>query len=205
MNIDLKNEKVMAILRNGKELFFKFGTKRVTIEEICQKSGVSKMTFYRNFKDKNHLTKIILNKIFEDAIDEYQKIMSENISFALKIKKIITLKIEKSNAYGDIFFNELIETNEELKNFIIQKSKEANELNMDFFKKGQKEGVIRKNMKPEFFMFLIDEITEVLNNEKLKKIIPDIHERFEELINYFFFGITNDRTQNKSILQENFK
>ncbi|MDH5717057.1 MAG: TetR/AcrR family transcriptional regulator [Spirochaetia bacterium] len=191
---DEQNEKYTALLETGQKLFFKFGTKRVSVEEICQKADVSKMTFYKYFKDKNDLTKIILQKIFDEAMQQYHKIMKEKISFTEKIEKIIKLKLEKSNEYGDVFLEELLETNEELKAFVQKKSLEAYNLNIDFFKKGQKEGVIRKNMKPEFFMLLIEDITEMLHNEKLKTIIPDVHERFEELLNYFFYGIANERS-----------
>ncbi|MDH5720009.1 MAG: TetR/AcrR family transcriptional regulator [Spirochaetia bacterium] len=188
-----QNKKYNDILKTGQKLFFKFGTKRVSVEEICQKALVSKMTFYKYFKDKNDLTKVILQRIFDEAVIEYNQIMKDDIDFIKKIEKIIKLKLDKSAEYGDIFLDELLETNEELKNFVRQKSLEAYNLNIEFFKKGKSEGVIRKNMKPEFFMFLIEDITDMLHNEKLKKIIPDLHERFEELLNYFFYGIANDK------------
>ena len=196
MRENIKNEKFMAILQTGKELFFKFGTKRVSIEEICQKALVSKMTFYKYFKDKNDLTKFLLQQIFEEVKNEYTNLMKENIPFAEKIKKIIELKLEKSKQYEDIFLDEILETNEELKTFVHEKSIEAYNLNLDFFKRGQKEGYIRKNMRPEFFMFLIEDIREMLHNEKLKKIMPDVNDRFAELLNYFFYGISNDKARN---------
>jgi len=46
------NPKREQILTTGKELFWKFGFKRVTIEEICKEAGVSKMTYYKFFTTK---------------------------------------------------------------------------------------------------------------------------------------------------------
>ena len=44
------------ILKTGKELFWKYGFKLVTIEEICKEAGVSKMTYYKYFTNKITIT-----------------------------------------------------------------------------------------------------------------------------------------------------
>ena len=62
------NPKKNQILHTSKELFWKFGFKRVTIEEICKEAGVSKMTFYKFFPNKLELAKTILDKIFDENI-----------------------------------------------------------------------------------------------------------------------------------------
>ena len=49
-----KNIKYNQILTKGKELFWKYGIKRVAIEEICKQAHVSKMTFYKYFKNKKY-------------------------------------------------------------------------------------------------------------------------------------------------------
>lgn len=47
-----QNIKQQFILSAGKELFWKHGVKRVTVEEICVQASVSKMTFYKFFMNK---------------------------------------------------------------------------------------------------------------------------------------------------------
>ena len=54
------NKKYKQIIATSKELFWKFGIKRVTVEEICSQAHVSKMTFYKFFPNKIELAKIIL-------------------------------------------------------------------------------------------------------------------------------------------------
>ena len=49
---NMSNPKREQILKTGKELFWKFGFKRVTIEEICKEAGISKMTYYKYFTNK---------------------------------------------------------------------------------------------------------------------------------------------------------
>ena len=41
-----KNKKKQSIIKASRDLFMRYGIKRVTVEEICETAGVSKMTFY---------------------------------------------------------------------------------------------------------------------------------------------------------------
>jgi AcrR family transcriptional regulator len=186
-----ESKKYRDIILTAKELFFKFGTKRVTIEEICSEAKVSKMTFYKFFKNKNMLAKQILDDIFEKAIDEFKELMASEVPFKEKIKKVIKMKISKTKQYSDIFFQELIKTNDELRDFITQKRIETAKLIETFFKEGQKEGILRNNINPGLFMYYINHLTEMLDDENYKLLIPDIHARLEEVLNFFFYGIMN--------------
>jgi AcrR family transcriptional regulator len=49
------NKKFQSTVNKAKELFWKYGIKKVSIEEICAEAPVSKMTFYKFFKNKNDL------------------------------------------------------------------------------------------------------------------------------------------------------
>ncbi len=47
------NPKRELILSTGKDLFWKFGFRRVTIEEICKEAGISKMTLLQVLFQQN--------------------------------------------------------------------------------------------------------------------------------------------------------
>ena len=47
--MSVKNDQIVKI---GKDLFYKYGIKRVSVEEICAKANVSKMTFYKFYNNK---------------------------------------------------------------------------------------------------------------------------------------------------------
>ena len=61
------NIKRELILKIAKKLFWKFGFKRVTIEEVCKEAAVSKMTFYKHFPNKMAVVKTLLQEVFQDA------------------------------------------------------------------------------------------------------------------------------------------
>ncbi|MBN2410872.1 helix-turn-helix transcriptional regulator, partial [candidate division KSB1 bacterium] len=62
----------------AKELFFKYGIRRVTIEEICKKARVSKMTFYKFFQNKIELAIVMLKKLYDDAEEDLDKITNSD-------------------------------------------------------------------------------------------------------------------------------
>ena len=51
------------IVEAGRQLFFRYGLKKVTVTEICTGAGVSKMTFYKYFPNKQALAKTIMDGI----------------------------------------------------------------------------------------------------------------------------------------------
>lgn len=186
-----ENKKYQQIVAIAGQLFFKYGIKRVSIEEICSESNVSKMTFYKFFKNKNDLAIHILQTLINDSINKYNEIIEMKIPFIEKLRRIILFKLHASEKIGNDFMNEILETNSEVASFISKKIEETKEFNLQFLRKGQNEGVFRKTITPEMFNYLLDQIMEMFNGEKLKKLIPDFHIRLEELTNYFFYGISD--------------
>ena len=67
---------------------------------------------------------------------------------------------------------------------------------VDFIKQGQKEGVIRKSLKPELILYLADVMENVMNSERMKFIVPDPHERLDLMLNLTFYGIIDSHQQN---------
>ncbi|MCJ7802330.1 MAG: TetR/AcrR family transcriptional regulator, partial [Candidatus Marinimicrobia bacterium] len=60
---DSESPKFKQIVETANDLFMRFGVKRITIEEICKTAKVSKMTFYKFFKNKIELAEYIIFSI----------------------------------------------------------------------------------------------------------------------------------------------
>jgi AcrR family transcriptional regulator len=183
-----KSTKYQNIMQKAKELFIRHGIKRVTVDEICKTSDVSKMTFYKFFRNKTELIKRIITEMKNEAYAHFDSIMSKDIPFHEKAKWRIKYKLEKIREYGDLFLYELREI-PDLQPFLIEMNKEdINEI-LEFVKRGQEEGAIHENIKPEFYQFLLEQLGFMMEDERLKEIFPDTGQRFEELINVLFYGV----------------
>ena len=112
-----KIKKILQILSTAEDLFQRFGFKRITIEEICAKANVSKMTFYKYFPNKNELIKHLMNswlKQIEKTINEFEGM---DIPFTEKIKTLLRLKQESSDKLSKEFLAEYMNPDPDMQNF----------------------------------------------------------------------------------------
>ncbi|MDD4656997.1 MAG: TetR/AcrR family transcriptional regulator [Bacteroidales bacterium] len=187
------NIKFQEIVSAAKTLFWKYGIKRVSIEEICTSAPVSKMTFYKFFKNKEVLAEYVLKEILTQWHNNYISIMNQNIDFSQKIKQVIALEQHASENMGEEFIQDIYK-NEYLK---LQEliSKERNRYHAEIVKDmidAQKKGEIRKDIKPEFILYLLEDIANKVVDKNLSKLYSSKQELIMELTNYFFYGIMNN-------------
>ncbi len=179
-------------MATGKALFLKHGFKRVTIEEVCAEAGVSKMTFYKHFSNKMDLVKAIVIKMGEEALDRYKKIMHRNIPFAEKIELQIQMKMEGTAEMSSEFMDDLlVHAEPEIMQFMGEQRKYFLGIVHADYVEAQKKGEIRKDVKPEFIIYFLNHLNDMLKDEVLVNMYKDPNELAMELIRFFFYGVTN--------------
>jgi AcrR family transcriptional regulator len=184
------NQKRRKILVEGKNLFWKFGFKRVTVEEICTASGVSKMTYYKFFANKMELIKTILGEIFNESTKQYREIMDSKIPFSEKVTRQIEMKMEGTLDISKEFMNDLIIHGEpEIKEIFTKMTDDAMAMIFNDYVEAQKKGEIRRDVKPEFIIYLLNNINKMLSDEYLTNLSDSPNALAMELIRFFFFGI----------------
>ena len=187
---DAENQKLILILETSRELFWKHGIKRISIEEICSEAGVSKMTFYKHFKNKNKLVKEILNRIIEDGIERYRTMMDQDIPFEEKVRQSLIMKMEGTDRMSQEFFNDYyLHADPEMSAFVQDKISQNLGMIMSDYLEAQKKGEIRKDIKPQFILYFINHIYEMIKDPQLESLYSDPQEMIMELTNFFFYGI----------------
>lgn len=184
------NPKKRQIIETTQSLFWKFGMSRVTVEEICREANVSKMTFYKFFRNKVDLVKYILDKIEEESLKEYELIVNQHIPFHKKIEKTIDLKMRSVDQispefYADIHQNAVPEVSEHFNNITNRVLK----LIVDDYKQAQKNGEIRKDIKIEFIIYQLKKIFEMAGDQNLINMYNTPQDLIMELVRFFFYGI----------------
>jgi len=84
------------ILNKARELFFSFGIRSVTMDDIANKIGVSKKTIYQFYADKNQ----IVEKVISDLIDGHG---SKAETLCQEADNAIHEIILQTQVIGDIF------------------------------------------------------------------------------------------------------
>jgi AcrR family transcriptional regulator len=189
MSIPKKKKQIIA---TGKELFWKHGFKRVTIEEICTASDVSKMTYYKYFSNKMELVKAIMEKTMKEAIDQYKAIMNSDVPFTEKIEMQIQMKMEGTAEVSSEFMDDLMIHGEpEMMQYMQQMTQQVLAMVHEDYVKAQEKGEIRQDVKPAFIIYFLNHIYDMLKDEHLLNMYRDPNELAMELIRFFFYGVAN--------------
>ncbi len=184
------NQKRKKILTQGKTLFWKYGFKRVTVEEICTAAHVSKMTYYKFFANKTELVKTIIGEMSKEAISSYREIMDSDIPFSEKITRQIEMKMEGTRDMSTEFMNDLLLYAEpEIQEYYAKITEDTLKMVHNDYVMAQKKGDIRPDVKPEFIIYFLNQMFEMLKDEHLGQMYEDPNAMAMELVTFFFYGI----------------
>jgi AcrR family transcriptional regulator len=155
------------IVKTAETLFTRHGIKRITVEEICQKAGVSKMTFYKYFSNKTDLVAHICNNWIEEGFEKLDEINALDIPFPEKIEMMFKWRTELVSKMSTEFIEEVLP------------------IDLEYGRITERILEIR----PEFIAAVIDKMHDLARNEKLMRIYPSYIEFNRELKDFFWFGL----------------
>jgi len=185
-----KTPKVKALLETAKTLFYKYGFKRVTVEEICTTAEVSKVTFYKNFKNKDELFAFIVTEMYQEGMHQYTKIMNSNITFKEKIEKFIDMKKYYAEAMSVEMMRDMYShASPEVRDVMNELFAQSMEMNRQFFLKARKEGDLRHDANIDFIMFFINKMMDWMDNDDLLNLFDTPKDMAVEMVNFLFYGM----------------
>jgi len=188
--VETKNKKQEQIVQAARTLFWKYGMKRVSIEEICREAGVSKMTFYKHFPNKTTLALFILKKHYAESMMEYQRIMDSNLSYPEKIERAIELKLKNAQNLSQEFVNELYRNGDpDIMGFMQKMVKGSLDKFMTDFRTYQQKGEIRSDVKPEFMLYMLNKMTDMTTDDHFIRLFENPADMVRAISNFYFYGI----------------
>jgi len=194
--VPVKNKKYQLIIETARDLFMRYGIKRVTVEEICKTAGVSKMTFYKHFKNKLDLALFILNKEFEKGISRYKRIMDQDVPYSEKAKEIIQMKLEISDDISREMLKDLAASSiPEVAELMHRISQENLELFFDDMVSAQKKGEIRPDINPKLIIYMLGQMQEMAADEWVLSMYESPQTLISEITNFFFYGILSRKEE----------
>ena len=195
---NIENPKLKQLVDTAKALFMRYGMRRVSVEEICQTAHVSKMTFYKHFSNKVALTRYLISQMISENMAKYRDIMDQNIPFPEKVEKTIEMKLQQSRDVSQEYFYDVTQPDPQIAEFIAQKRQAALQEVLRDYLKAQKRGDVRKDIKPEFILYFLNHIVEMIADERLVKLYDSPEKLIMELTKFFFYGILPRDGQTKA-------
>ena len=182
--------KKSALLSTAEKLFTQYGMKRVTVEEICRQSGVSKMTFYKYFRNKIDIGEQVIDRLMDWGVAEYRKIMVDTGPYSEKIKRFIRFKMKAGDSIGESFLKEMFNSPyKSIREKIRKRTRDNLEIIKQDFKEAQDKGWIRSDLKVDFLIYILNQMSSMASDENLMRLYDSPKNLVREMISLFFYGI----------------
>jgi AcrR family transcriptional regulator len=183
------------VLERVRELFFKYGVRSVSMDDICRDLGISKKKLYQLFSSKNELVEKLLElerQNFEIIFDTYSFEGVNAIDILLTVSKEVgerfrdvspSMTFDLKKYYPDIYHNHI----EERIDFIFKKI----QINLE---KGINQGVYRDDLSVELVARLyIRRLIDLHNPEFFPADKFSFHTLFDAMFDNFIRGIANPK------------
>tara|TARA_R110000868_G_scaffold379542_2_gene645418 strand:- start:10012 stop:10602 length:591 start_codon:yes stop_codon:yes gene_type:complete len=191
-------QKSIQIIKEAKKLFFRFGLKKVSVEEICSNCKIGKKTFYKIFPNKYEVAKAIIIELEELHLVYYEEVKREPISFKEKMIKMINKKVESINTVEFQFFRDVYENCDELREFTEGLIKESERETFEFISAEQSSGALRKDLPARFMSYMLNEqARKLIMDPEVEKMIPETNDRIKGVVDIIVNGLVNSSIDTK--------
>lgn len=184
------NDKYLDILNSTRSLIWKFGIKRVTVEEICREAGSSRVTFYKYFENKEDVVLAVVKELVETNLGLYREILEADKPYTEKVKDLIQLKMQQSDQLSSDLIRDLYspESGKVYEYFSKATVSNLKTIEQDF-RKAQEEGDLRQEIRIEFILYFLNKLIEMSTDDYLLTIYKTPGELISELTRFFFYGV----------------
>lgn len=183
-------KKYKDIVSTAKKLFWKHGMKRVSIEEICSEAKVSKMTFYKYFSNKNELALTFIKEMFDENVKVFKELMEADISYEEKMERQLKLKLEGTKDISQEFVRDVFnDVESDLHIYWKKRADEIIAMVIEHYKEAQQKGWLRKDVKIDFILYMINKSFEFANDDYLISKYDNMQDLIMEINKFFLYGI----------------
>jgi AcrR family transcriptional regulator len=179
------------ILKGSEELFFRFGIKSITMDDIAKHLGMSKKTIYQFFSDKDEVVYTLMGEKLKEDEREFTELSEKASNFIEEIfshmKKIGEIV---GQANPNLFYDLQKFHPVTWKLFLVFKEECICKMVEGSIEKGKKQGIVREDVDTRIMARL--RIEEIEMGFNAKAFPPDRYKIVEvqlALIEHFLYGI----------------
>jgi AcrR family transcriptional regulator len=179
------------ILRTSEALFMQFGYDRVSVEEICREASVSKVTFYKYFKNKFAVLDDYMTVRLELGMEVFNRIRSADASLQEKMAALIAMKESAVSHFTPVFYKSLLNGDEQVQGFMQKWIAQSMDAMRNFLEDGQKSGEIYSGYSVDFLLHVWTSMAEIARSESMLAMYQDDMVKLsQDFMNFLFYGTT---------------
>lgn len=185
------------IVEKAQELFFRYGLKSVTMDDIASNLGASKKTIYQYFKDKDHLVDAVVQKEIEKDMHECTSIACSCDNTIQEVYRGFEMLQEMLTTMNPAIIFEMQKYHPEAyKKMNALKNKFLVNIIKENLLKGIKEGYYREDINVEVMArFRVESIFLGFNPDVFMQGKLTLLQVEMELMEHFLFGICTPKGQ----------
>ncbi len=146
-----------AILAEAKQLFSVKGYRGTTLRDLTISFGVSRPSIYYYYKSKMEILSELHSKGFNEAISNFDEILSTTLPTREKFRKILevhTRNLANDTELSRIFYLDEMEMPTKLRKEIRKRRRVYTDRIIDVYNKGVAEGIFQ-NIEPKIAVYLL--------------------------------------------------
>lgn len=175
----------------AKDLFWKHGFKKVSIDEICKKSQVSRKTFYTYYSNKNALVIAILEAMTNEMFDLFEQLVNDTSkSFSEQITAMTQMKYNISKEFSMEFVSDFYHPDSaEILEFFTKVTARSLNVTKSFFESAQQRGEMNPDLDINFVMWYMQKQIEILQMPEVQSMFTDSISMSKQISELLIYGI----------------
>ncbi len=181
------------IIKEAGSLFYQYGIKSVSMDDLASSLGILKRTLYENFKDKEEILLTYLADIRNERNNKILEVINRSANMIEVF--LYFIEIHKKKELPSVkFYEDIYKYYPRVYN-LIQKDIEENKIYIkEYLQQGIAQGYIRENLNVDVAAFLVEESTYTyIRASYLEKPPFSFQELFFTMMINFIRGISTEK------------
>ena len=194
-----KQRKKESIRRAALDLFKAHGFRRVSLNDIAQKAGVSPVTIYNYFGSRDALVREVVKEQFLSLLQRLRAITDGKSGFPEKIEALVFHKTEAAGEFQGELAQTLFNTDPEMKRFVETVwRRDVTRLTVDLLEEGKREGYVDKEISQDALLLYLKMLRRgaAASSEELAAIGSNV-EFYRELNHLFLYGMMGSKGERR--------
>ena len=179
------------IKRAALDLFKVYGFKKVSMNDIAHKAGVSQVTIYNHFGTKDELVREVIKTQFLGMLEKVREIMKQESRFPEKLETIVFDKTEIARQYHGELLQTALQNDPEMQQWFESLwQQDIYQITVDLVKDGKKQGYINPERSQEALMLYLEILRRGVSacSDLLANLEPNV-KLLRELNFLFIYGL----------------
>jgi len=183
------SKKKAELVETALTLFMRYGTKRVTVSEVCEQAKVSKVTFYKHFTDKLDLAKAAIALLSDRIAARIDEIVALPVPLPRKVELLVAERVRMAREWSPELIHDIYHADPELAALITRRAQENRERYVAFIRAAQAKGEMRPEIHPDILLAVLDQLYELGRKDELVQRAGGFERLTRDVNNIFFYGV----------------